>query len=78
MHLNLETIIIGVLVLGAAIWAARAAWRSVTHAGGCSSCSSSGDCPLMKNPDALFELQQRSGSASCPEHSGKAAPKKQD
>jgi len=76
MHLNLETIIIGVLVLGAAIWAVRAAWQSVTHAGGCSSCSSSGDCPLMKNPDALFDLQQQAGDASCKEHAKKSAQKK--
>ncbi len=67
MKPSLEAVIIGVLVLGAAVWAVRAAWRSVRQTGGCSSCSSSGDCPLLKDPEALADLTRRSGGDTCPE-----------
>ena len=63
MSIGLETIVIGVLVLSALTWAARAAYRSVKHDGGCSSCASSGECPLVKNPEALAELT-RQGQAT--------------
>ncbi len=63
MSLGFESIIIGVLVLTALTWAVRAAYRSVKQNGGCSSCSSSGECPLVKNPDALAELT-RQGQAT--------------
>jgi hypothetical protein len=63
MSLGFEAITIGVLVLTALIWAGRAAYRSVKHNGGCSSCASSGECPLVKNPDALAELT-RQGQAT--------------
>ncbi len=63
MSIGLETIIIGVLVLSALIWAGRAAYRSVKQTGGCSSCASSGECPLVNNPDALAELT-RQGQAT--------------
>jgi hypothetical protein len=56
MSLGLESIVIGALVAGALAWAVRAVYRSVRHTGGCSSCSSSGDCPLTKNPEAMAEL----------------------
>jgi len=63
MSIGVESVVIGVLVLGALIWAARAAYRSVSQTGGCTSCSSSGDCPLANNPEALAELT-RQGQAT--------------
>jgi len=59
MSVGVEAIVIGVLVLGALLWAARAAYRSVKQAGGCSSCASSGECPLVNNPAALAELTRQ-------------------
>ena len=60
MNIGIETIIIGGLVAGALIWAARSAYRAVKHTGGCSSCSSSGECPLVENSEALTELARQS------------------
>ncbi len=56
MSVGFEAIIIGVLVATALVWAIRATYRAVKQTGGCSSCSSSGECPLVKNPEALAEL----------------------
>jgi len=67
MSISLETIIIGVLVLGALAWGVRAAWRSITHAGGCSSCPASGDCPLMKSPEELIGLKHQGDPSACAE-----------
>ncbi len=59
-----ETIVIGVVVLIAALWATRAVHRSVKNSGGCSSCASSGECPLVNNPEALAELTRKGQAAS--------------
>ncbi len=63
MNFSVEIVVITVLVLGAVAWAARAAYRSVKGAGGCTSCSSSGECPFVKDPEALAELT-RQGQAT--------------
>jgi len=59
MSISVEAVVIGVLVLGALLWAVRSAYRSVKQTGTCSSCSSSGDCPLTNNPEALAELTRQ-------------------
>jgi hypothetical protein len=43
-----DLVIVGLLVGGACVWAVRALVRSLKKPGGCSSCGSSGDCPLTK------------------------------
>ncbi len=63
MNGGIEAIVIGVVVLGAILWATRAAYRSVKNSGACSSCASSGECPLANNPEALAELT-RQGQAT--------------
>lgn len=47
-----EMAVVGLLVAGAGAWAVRALVRSLRKPGGCSSCGSSGDCPLVKLPEA--------------------------
>jgi hypothetical protein len=59
MGLNFEVIIVGVAVVVALAWAGRAAWRSVRKQGVCSSCGSSGECPVAGNPKALDELGRK-------------------
>ena len=59
MSISVEAVVIGVLVLGALLWAARSAYRAVKNTGGCSSCASSGECPLVENPEALAELTRQ-------------------
>ena len=54
-----EAVVIGVIGLITLIWAVRAIVGSFKTAGGCSSCSSTGDCPLVNNPDALVELTRQ-------------------
>lgn len=63
MSAGFEAIVIGAVVFVALLWAARAAYRSVKNSGGCSSCASSGECPLANNPEALAELT-RQGQAT--------------
>jgi hypothetical protein len=46
-----DLVIVGLLVAGAGVWAVRALVRSLKKPGGCSSCGSSGACPLVKGPD---------------------------
>ncbi len=58
MGATLEMIIVGVVVAGALVWAAVAGWRAVKTKGVCSSCGSSGECPIADNPEALAELSQ--------------------
>ena len=57
-----ELIAVGVIVTVALAWAGRAIWRSVKKQGVCSSCGSSGECPIAGNPDALAELVQKGQS----------------
>ena len=59
MGSTLEIIVVGVIVAVAAAWASRAIWRSVKKQGVCSSCGSSGECPIADNPDALAELSKK-------------------
>ena len=54
-----ETILVVVIVAVALVWAGRAIWRSVSGKDKCSSCGSSGDCPLVNNPDLIEELKQK-------------------
>ena len=56
---TLEMTIVTVTVGGALIWAAFAGWRAVKKQGACSSCGSSGECPIADNPEALAELGQK-------------------
>jgi hypothetical protein len=59
MVLNLETVVVGLAVAGAVAWAGRSGWKSVKSQGVCSSCGSSGECPIAKNPGALAELSRK-------------------
>lgn len=59
MGSTLEMVIVGVVVGAALVWAGIAGWRSVRQQGTCSSCGSSGDCPIAKDPDALTELAKK-------------------
>jgi len=63
MSTGIEAIVIGAIVFIALLWAARAVYRSVKNTGGCSSCASSGECPLVNNPEALAKLV-RQGQAT--------------
>jgi hypothetical protein len=59
MGSTLEMVIVGVVVGAALIWAGIAGWRAVRQQGTCSSCGSSGECPIAKDPDALAELSKK-------------------
>ena len=59
MGSTLEMVIIGVAVAIALVWAIRAGWNSVKTKGGCSSCGSAGECPLVGDPEALAELSKK-------------------
>jgi len=43
-----ETIVVGVVVAVAGVWAVGAVWRAVRGGKGCSTCSSSEDCPMVE------------------------------
>ena len=62
---GVETIVIGVAFLGAVVWGVRGAVRSFRKTGSCSSCATSGDCPVMKDPKALEKLQKGEPVNSC-------------
>ncbi len=70
-----ETIVVGVVVLVAGVWAARAIWRSVRGGKTCSSCSSSADCPMITQQEKLADLgkldQCGPGSFDCDSHRNK-------
>lgn len=57
-NLTAERIIMGVIVVGACLWAARAIYKAVKTKNLCPDCSSSGDCPLSSNPEAMAKLAQ--------------------
>lgn len=59
MGTTVEILIVGVMVAVALVWAGRVAWRSWRKQGVCSSCGSSGECPVAGNPEALAELSQK-------------------
>lgn len=59
MSLTLEMVAVGMAVAVAVAWAARAGWKSLKSQGVCSSCGSSGECPIANNPEALAELSQK-------------------
>lgn len=59
MGSTVEIVVVGVAVAGALAWAARAGWKSIKTQGTCSSCGSSGECPIAGNPEALTELSQK-------------------
>lgn len=56
MNLTTEYIIVGVIVAVTLAWAVRALVRTVRKTGGCSSCATSGDCPVSKDPDLISDL----------------------
>jgi hypothetical protein len=59
MSLTLEMVAVGGAVAAAVTWAARAGWKSLRSKGVCSSCGSSGECPIANNPEALAALGQK-------------------
>ena len=63
MNVGMETVVVGVAVAGAGAWAVRALVRSLKKPGGCSSCASSGGCPLVNG--SLVEGPAAEGGASC-------------
>jgi hypothetical protein len=56
MNVTADIVIVGIVVAGALLWAVRAAYRTWKSQGACSSCGSSGDCPVAKNPKLLEDL----------------------
>jgi hypothetical protein len=73
MDFSTDLLIVAGVVAGAVLWAARAAYRTWKAQGTCSSCGSSGECPVAKNPELLADLAagkdgkpgQAEGFASC-------------
>ncbi len=65
-----EMVLVGVVVGVALFWAVRAIWNSVRKGNACTSCTSSGDCPVENNPEMLQELgemgQHSPSSPVCP------------
>lgn len=68
MNTTLEYIIVGLVVLVTMAWAGRALVRTVRKTGGCSSCATSGDCPVNKDPDLVSDLLEV-GNGSTDRHS---------
>jgi hypothetical protein len=56
---TIDTVVAGAAVAVALVWAARAVWKSTKTKGVCSSCGSSGECPIAQNPELLTELGQK-------------------
>ena len=52
----LEWGIVAVIVLATLLWALRGLMRTMKRTGGCSSCATSGDCPVAKDPDLITDL----------------------
>ena len=77
MNQVMEMIVVGAAVTVAVVWAGRAGWRSWRKQGVCSSCGSSGGCPVAGNPEAMAEIRKkgqlphldscRPGALSCQE-----------
>lgn len=70
MEFSTDLLIVVGVVAAAVLWAARAAYRTWRAQGTCSSCGSSGDCPVARNPELLADLTAGRGgkpgdSASC-------------
>jgi len=59
MGSTLEITIVGVAVGAALVWAIWAGWKAVKSRGICTSCGSSGECPLAGHPEAMAELGQK-------------------
>ncbi len=53
-----ETIVVGIVVVVAGVWAGKAIWRSVRGGKVCSTCSSSENCPLVSQQSDLLELSK--------------------
>ena len=47
MAVGMESVVVGAAVAGAGAWAVRALVRSLKKPGACSSCATSGHCPLV-------------------------------
>jgi hypothetical protein len=57
MNLALEYVIVGAVVVATAAWAVRALVKTLRRSGGCSSCATSGDCPVARDPGLVSELR---------------------
>jgi len=55
---TVEILIIGVIVGSAVVWALLSVWRSWRTRQVCSSCASSGECPVMEHPSQLGDLSE--------------------
>jgi hypothetical protein len=73
MGFTLENVIIGLVVALTAAWAVRAGIRSVRKTGGCSSCATSGDCPISNDPEALDRIVR--GEEIAPPTACRAVPR---
>ena len=58
MTFSIDILVVGVIVAGALLWAGRATFQTVKKQGTCSSCGSSGECPVAKNPELLEDLAE--------------------
>jgi hypothetical protein len=61
MSLTLEYVIVGVVVAATVLWAVRALLKTLRKTGGCSSCATSGDCPVTKDPELISDLLEVGG-----------------
>jgi len=70
-----DTVIVAVIVAVAVLWALRAVRRAVTRKKVCSSCGSSGDCPLA-NGRGGEDAGPLPSSGSCAYPPGGSSPEK--
>ena len=61
MNPTLEYVIVGVVVAATVLWAVRALVKTLRKTGGCSSCATSGDCPVAKDPELISDLLEAGG-----------------
>jgi hypothetical protein len=61
MSLTLEYVIVGLVVFATVVWAVRALLKTLRKTGGCSSCATSGDCPVARDPELISDLLEAGG-----------------
>jgi hypothetical protein len=61
MNLTVEYLIVGGIVAATVVWAVRALLKTLRKTGGCSSCATSGDCPVTKDPELISDLLETGG-----------------
>ena len=64
MNPTLEYVIVGAVVLATMAWAGRALVRTIRTTGGCSSCATSDDCPVNKDPELISDLLEAGNGRS--------------